>query len=122
MTSPYLTRERRSEQTARSDIAISRASNVVRFPSAADEAADRIAEEATRAFWECVRLGQPLPKAPLVPTTADLLQHAKNHAHRLWAEENLTEKEFNAAMVEFCWCLADGDELKAKFLASAVVS
>lgn len=85
------------------------------------EVRDQIAAEATRAFWNAVRLGQPLPKTPLVPTTAQLLQHAKNHAHALWVEENLTESEFNAAMLEFCWCLADGDELRAKLLASAVI-
>lgn len=76
--------------------------------------AEARAASAQSAFLTVVKTASEM-------TTEGLLQHAKNHAHRLWCEENLTEEEFNAAMLEFCWCLADGDELKAKLLASAVI-
>lgn len=70
----------------------------------------QIAEKGQNAFFDIAKIRS---------STTYLLNRAKNKAHCLTQNENLDEDEYNAKMIAFCLSLTDGDEPKAKLLASA---
>lgn len=95
----------RSESEARADIAISRASNVVRLESPADK--------AHAAFLSIVERASEM-------TTERMLFEARSVVHDLNERDYISGAEFDAKLIAECKRLT-GDELKARMLASAVL-
>ncbi len=105
--STYLTRELRSEEQARFTAEC----------DAARKASAARADEAAAAFFA---VAQTASLTAL--DTARLLNRAKAFSDRMWKHEDLTEEESDAKLLEECLRLCDGDELKARLLASAVLA